>query len=214
MPMSYQFTAMLLRKRWTASFTSSSLLLKRIPDKCSFNIGNRWKSLGAKSAYGVGGWVIMSHPNRCRRVTVWRAALRRALSWRMLTPLLNIHLLRFWIARLSFVNVSQYVSAFTVVPIALKSINNTPFRSQNTVVMTLPADCACLKFRALGKDECCHWRDCCSISGVKWYARDNRIQKVILWTESTGFRLWSSVSIRGTHLAYTFRYRNLSVKIL
>ena len=58
-----------------------------------------------------------------------------------------------------FDSVSKYLSAFIVVPVAMKSINNTPIRSQNTVAMTLPADCASLNFRGLGEEECCHWRD-------------------------------------------------------
>ena len=97
------------------------------------------------------GWVgddVLSKP--LQESDSWRAVFGQALSWGMLTPLLNILLLRFWIARLSFVNVSQHLSAFIVVPIAMKSTINTPFRSQNTVPITLPADCA---FRGLGKEE-------------------------------------------------------------
>ena len=55
MPLSYQSTTVLLSKHWTTSFTSSSLL-KCILDKCSFNFGNRRKSLGAKSRHRVGRW--------------------------------------------------------------------------------------------------------------------------------------------------------------
>ena len=40
MPMSYQLATMSLRKRWTATFTSSSSL-KRLPAKCSFNLRNK-----------------------------------------------------------------------------------------------------------------------------------------------------------------------------
>ena len=169
----------------------------------------------------------MSHPNSCRKVTVWRAAWDRALSWRILTPFLNIPLLRFWIARLSFVSVSQYLSVFIAVAVAMKSTNNTTFRCQNIFAVTLPADCACLNFRGLGEEECSHWRDCCFVSGVKWYAQV--FSPVTIQSKSYPFSLlsggqihgqsrllavfWSCVRIRGAHLAHTFRYCNLSVKI-
>ena len=53
---------------------------------------------------------MMSHPNWSRRATVWRETWGQALSWRRHTPLVSIPLLRFWIAQLSFLSVSQYLS--------------------------------------------------------------------------------------------------------
>ena len=41
----------------------------------------------------------MCHLNSCMIATVWWATYGRALSWKMLTPLLNIPLPRFWNAR-------------------------------------------------------------------------------------------------------------------
>ena len=33
------------------------------------------------------------------------------------------------------------------------------------------ADCACFNFHGIGEEKCNHWRDCCFVSIVKWYAQ-------------------------------------------
>ena len=76
----------------------------------------------------------------------------------------------------------------------MKSTNNTRFRSQNPVVMTLPADCVALNFRGLGEEECRHSRDCCLASGVMWNAQLS--SPVTIESKMSYFRLRSAEEIR------------------
>lgn len=54
---------------------------------------------------------------------VVQAIWGRVLLWGIDTPLVSILLLQFWTAHFS---VTQYASAFIVIPVGMKSINNTP----------------------------------------------------------------------------------------
>lgn len=76
---------------------------------------------------------------------------RRALLQKSHTFLLKTPILRFWIARLSFLSVSQFLSAFNCGPMSHAANQQYPRRSQNIVAVTLPAKLVCLGFHGLVK---------------------------------------------------------------
>lgn len=97
-----------------------------------------------------------------------------------------------------------------VVPVSvycvLSNTNSTPFRSQNTLAITLSAKCICLNFRSLIEEGCRHLHDCCLISGVKRNAHVLQIEyKKSTREELTRCHLWSFINILGSHHAQTFR---------
>lgn len=76
----------------------------------------------------------------------------------------------FWITLLKFFNVSQYLSAFIIVPASKKSMNSIPFQSENIIAMTLTCKLCVFNFHSLDKEGFCHSHDHCFVSGVKWNA--------------------------------------------
>lgn len=148
---------------------------------------------------------MMFHLNCCRRATVWGATYGWMLLWRMLTPFLNIPLLWFRIARLSFFTVSKYLSVFILVLAGIKTTSSTSLDPRTHLPWLYWQTVFVWSQVKTGMPRFCHpWES--SPKSCPFHLHSSE--------EINGKNQLVAVSIHGTHLAHTFWYFNFSINTL